>query len=129
MAARVTPDQIIAKLKAGERHDLVILAIPSHDRDNKPLNNQPEWARDALDLFSELFGGATAFETFAGIYRSETGDNLLDKPILIEAYSERTDVESRTNLEQLLQFIRRMKVAMRQETVMLVIDEYRWFLG
>lgn len=67
MADPVTPKKIIATLKDGLRHDLLILAIPSHDRENKPIHDQTVWADAALELFSALFTGATAFETFKGI--------------------------------------------------------------
>jgi len=116
------------RLKDGSRHDLVILAIPSHDRDNKPLNNQLVWADAGLETFSELYGGATAFQTFKGIFRSESGEDLWDEPILIEAYAERAKVENTHTLAVLLEFIRRMKRATHQESILLVINDWRRFL-
>jgi hypothetical protein len=121
-------EEIIATLRAGTRHDLVILAIPSHDRENKPLHDQDQWADGALELFSDLYEGATAFKTFKGIYRSDSGKDLWDNPILIESFAERTHVENPHKLRTLLDFVRRMKAKMRQESILLVVNEYRWFL-
>jgi hypothetical protein len=101
---------------------LVILAIPSHDKNGKALNNQDQWAQAALDVFAELYGGATAFETFAGIYKDDTGQVHRDKPILIESYVAEGDLEDETKLRQLCDFIRRMGAETRQKAVMLVID-------
>lgn len=128
MSKSPDPSDVSAGLKAGLRHDLVILLIPSHDKNNKPLNNQAQWATEALELFSDLFGGATSFQTFKGIYRSETGKDLWDKPILIESYADRELVEDVQRLRKLLEFSRRMKAAMRQESVMLVVNDFRWYL-
>lgn len=122
-------DQIIADLGEELRSDLIILAIPSHDKKNKPLNNQEVWASEAMELFAHIFGGATAFKTFKGVFKSEDGDTLLwDNPILIEAYAERDAVENRENLNRLLDFIKRMKRGTHQESVMLVLNNYARFL-
>ena len=59
-APRDDAEQVISLLLSGERQDLLILIVPSHDRHEKPLRNQDEWANAALDLFGELYGGATA---------------------------------------------------------------------
>lgn len=48
-----------------------------------------------MDLFADLYRGATAFRTFAGIYKCDDGRILHDQPILIESYVQRTDLESR----------------------------------
>ncbi len=129
MSKSVTPKQVIATLKAGIRHDLVILAIPSHDRKNKKISDQDQWADEALRLFSTLYGGATAFETFAGVYKSSEDEDLWDEPILIESYAERERVESESNLKELLDFARRMRKGTDQESILLVLNEYRWFIG
>lgn len=127
MAKRDIAD-IKKRLKNGDRHDLVILAIPSHDKNNKPLSTQEVWADSGMELFSELYGGATAFQTWKGIYRSETGEDLWDTPILIESFVDRELVEDDQRLELLLDFIRRMKRQMRQESILLVINEWRRFI-
>jgi hypothetical protein len=66
-------DQIISVLVAEKRQDLVILIIPSHDKKEVELKDQDMWASAAMDLFADLFGSATAFKTFAGIYKTSDG--------------------------------------------------------
>ena len=72
-------EDIISVLQAGEKQDIVILIIPSHDKDEKPIKNQDVWAGEAMELIKDLYGGATAFMTFAGIYLTDDGRTLHDK--------------------------------------------------
>ena len=87
-STRTDAERISRELESPRRQVLVILFIPSHDRDEKELKTRDLWADAALDLFAELFGGATAFDTYAGIYRDKVrGKDLRDKPILVESYT------------------------------------------
>jgi hypothetical protein len=86
------------------------------------LNNQDQWANAALDLFAELYGGATAFNTYAGIYRDEFGKIYRDKPIMIESYAFQHDLEDLDKLTRLCEFVQRMGKEMRQKAVALIID-------
>jgi predicted metal-dependent phosphoesterase TrpH len=115
-------ERVISTLQAETRQDLVILAIPSHDRKGKKLNNQDQWAEAALDLFAELYGGATALNTFAGIYKDAGGKIHKDKPIMVESYAARADLEDMDKARQLCDFIRRMGRETRQAAVALVIN-------
>ena len=115
-------DQIITVLREGIRQDLVILIIPSHDRENKPISDQEFWAEAAMDLFADLYRGATALETFKGVYKSSDGTILYDKPIMIESYVDRSDLEDPTKLAELLRFIKRMGKKTKQAAVGLVIN-------
>ena len=116
-------DRIISVLQSGQRQDLVILIIPSHDRNEKLLTDQEELANAALDLFAEIFGGATAFKAFRGIYKDEHGKVLRDVPILIESYVRRTALEDRQKLAELLNFAKRLGREARQAAVGLVIND------
>lgn len=121
--------RLIAEIRNGQPHALVIIAVPSHDRRNKPLNNQELWADAALRIFSSLFGGATAFRTFKGIYRSQdSGEDLVDEPILIESYVEESTVMAVPTLRSFLEFLHRLKRETDQETVLLVINSFRFFV-
>lgn len=116
-------DKIISVLRSDERQDLLILIIPSHDRQENELPDQEMWASAALDLLGDLFGGATAFKTFAGVYKAEDGKLLHDRPILIESYvRNRSDLEDRAKLAELLRFIKRMGRETKQQAVGLVIN-------
>ena len=116
-------DEIISVLRSDSRQDLLILIIPSHDKTENELADQGMWAAAGLELLGDLFGGATAFEAFAGIYKADDGKLLHDKPILIESYmQDRSDLENRKKLAQLLKFIKRMGRETNQEAVGLVIN-------
>ena len=115
-------DKIISVLKSDTRQDLVILLIPSHDSNEDPLPDQDRWAGAAMELFADLFRGATAFQTFAGIYKCDDGRILHDKPILVESYVARPDLENEEKLRELLRFAKRMGRETRQAAVALVIN-------
>jgi hypothetical protein len=107
----------------GDRQTLIILFIPSHDRDEKELTNQDVWAESALDLFAELFTGATAFSTYGGIYRDQNrGKNLRDKPILVESYTSVENVKDADKLTVLVDFMKRMGRECKQAAVGVVIS-------
>jgi len=110
-------------LHSGERQDLVMLFIPSHDKHEKPLNNQDVWAGEAMELFKDLYRGATAFQTFAGIYLTDDGKTLHDKPILIESYVSREALEDTSRLTELVRFMKRMGRETRQAAVAVVIND------
>lgn len=128
MAKKTTAKQVVANLKAGVKHDHVVLAVPSHDRRNNPITTQEFWVEEAMKVISGLYGGGTAFQAYAGVYRSETGEDLWDRPVLVESYAEREDVEDESKLVRLLQFVRRMREQTDQECVLLVVNEYRYFI-
>jgi hypothetical protein len=116
-------ERIARDMEMGKRQVLVILFIPSHDRDEKKLTNQDFWANATLDLFSDLFGGATAFDTYAGIYRDKVrGKDLKDKPILVESYTKIERIKDLTVLNNLVSFMKRLGKETKQAAVAVVID-------
>src|SRR4051794_36179031 len=123
MARQKTPsdeERIIARLRYGTPQVVVILFIPSHDKKQKPLQDQPLWAGEAVELFGRLYPGATAFQALEGVFLDDDGTLLRDKPILIESYVERQIVEEPARLQQLLDFVRRMGKETRQAAVAVV---------
>jgi len=97
-------ERIASDVETGRQQVLVILFIPSHDRDEKELKTRDLWADAALNLFADLFGGATAFDTYAGIYRDKVrGKDLKDKHVLVESY---TEIERVRNLAVLMIWFR-----------------------
>jgi hypothetical protein len=82
--------------------------------DDKPLKDQEMWAAQAMELFGDLYGGATAFQALAGIYKDADGKVYHDRPILIESYVERPKLVDVTTLNELLAFAQRMGKEARQ---------------
>ena len=103
-----------------------MLIIPSHYKEgkkDKPLKDQEVWAGAAMDLFADLYRGATAFQTFQGIYKDMEGKVYRDKPILIESYVERSRLVDEATLQQLVAFAKRMGRETRQKAVALIIND------
>ena len=115
-------DEIIASVLAGRQQDLVGLFIPSHDKRQAEISGQDQWAYSALQLFAELYRGATAFATFAGVYRDVDGTILYDKPIIVQAYVHRSDLLDERKLADLLIFAKRMGRETDQAAVGLVVN-------
>lgn len=119
-------EQIISSINKDERQDIVILIIPSHYKEgkkDKPLTDQEIWAGNAMDLFADLYRGATAFQTFQGIYKDTDGEVHRDKPILIESYAERSKLVDEATLQELVAFAKRMGRETRQKAVALIIND------
>jgi hypothetical protein len=114
-------ERIVAQLRYGAPQVLVVLIIPSHDKKQKPLQDQPFWAGEAMELFGRLYTGATAFQALEGVFLDDDGTLLRDKPILIESYVEQEKVEDPARLQQFLAFARRMGKETRQAAVAIVI--------
>jgi hypothetical protein len=60
---------------------------------------------------------------FAGIYLTEDGRTLRDKPILIESYVSREALEDTHRLSQLVAFMKRMGHETKQAAVAVVIND------
>lgn len=114
---------ILQELRFGVGHALLVLIIPSNDRRNKPLSNQAEWCDEGMNLLAKLFDGASAFEAKAGVFMSHRGKPLYDKPIMLESYVSRTDVENEAKLNELVQFLKKLGRETNQEAVGVVIDD------
>ena len=64
---------------------LLVLFIPSKDRNNKPIE-QGVWVEEALKVLGTLFGGATAFPQGRGVWRDDAqgGKLLFDEPVVMQ---------------------------------------------
>ncbi|HEY1361296.1 MAG TPA: hypothetical protein VGF60_03565 [Xanthobacteraceae bacterium] len=120
--------QLTTKAPAqGHRRVLVVLFIPSVERDGITPIDQAQWVNSALEMFGRVFGGATAFPKAKGIWRDdERGGTLVkDEPVVMHCYTTRADIEDDRKLSELAKFCRMMGREARQGEVGLVIgDEY-----
>jgi len=110
--------------KARRKRYLVVLFIPSVERDGVTEIDQEQWVDRALDLFGRVFGGATAFPRAKGIWRDdEKGGNLVkDNPVVLHSYMAPEDLENSQNQASLGAFCRQMGRETNQGEVGLVID-------
>ena len=106
---------------------LVVLFVPSVERDGTTPIDQDRWVDAALQMFGRVFGGATAYPKAKGVWRDDERDRALvkDEPVVVHCYTTRTDIEDSRNLAELGSFCRTMGRDARQGEVGLVIgDEY-----
>ena len=112
---------------AGRKRVLVVLFVPSLERNGKTLIDQGRWVDSALDLFGRVFGGATAYPKAKGIWRDDDRGGFLvrDEPVVIHCYTTPDDIQDSANLAELGDFCRQMGREANQGEVGLVVgDEY-----
>jgi hypothetical protein len=109
---------------------LVVLFVPSVERDGITAINQEAWVDAALATLGELFGGATAFPRAKGVWRDDEMGGVLveDQPVVIHSYTTPADITDSARLNRLGSFCRKMGREAHQGEVGLVIgDEYLAF--
>jgi hypothetical protein len=114
-------------LGAGRKRILVVLFVPSVERDGATSIDQQYWVDSALEMFGRVFGGATAYPKAKGIWRDdERGGALVrDEPVVIHCYTTPLDIQDSRNLAALGRFCRKMGREAHQGEIGLVIgDEY-----
>src|SRR5580704_5820051 len=117
-------------LQASRKAVLVVLFVPSVERDGATSIDQAYWAEAALDTFGQPFGGATAFPRAKGVWRDDERGGVLikDEPVVIHCYTTPADLADAGRVSQLGSFCRRMGREAHQGEVGLVIgDEYLAF--
>ncbi|MBI2149627.1 MAG: hypothetical protein HYU27_03350 [Acidobacteria bacterium] len=124
---RTKPARQEQVIGGGRKRVLVVLFVPSVERDGKMPIDQQRWVDLALEMFGRVFGGATAYPKAKGIWRDdERGGALVrDEPVVVHSYTTPSDIEAARNLAELGRFCRRMGSAAHQGEIGLVIgDEY-----
>lgn len=106
-----------------QRSRLIVMFVPSVDRDSKPVD-QEEWLRRTMEMLATLFGGATAFPRARGVWRDDDRGGALvwDEPVIVHCYAAEREVRRAANQAALGDFCRRMGRATNQGEVGLVID-------
>jgi hypothetical protein len=103
---------------------LLVLFIPSRDREERPIDQQI-WVDQALATLGKLFGGATAYPQGKGVWRDDArgGTLVFDEPVVIQCYTnEKTIAKEARNLRE---FLLKMGTETGQGAVGLVVnDEY-----
>lgn len=102
--------ECIATLSSQGNYELVAIVIPSHTKKKKqlPYDEQAGWAKEALELFANLFTGATCFDTFQGVFKTAKGEILWDKPRIVESLAPVERLSDPSHISQLLQFAKRL---------------------
>ena len=128
MAKRHTrPVRRRSALKGGRKRVLVVLFVPSVERDGTTPIDQDHWVDAALEMFGRVFGGASAYPKARGTWRDDERNGALvkDEPVVVHCYTTPADIEDSGHLAELGRFCRTMGRDARQGEVRLVIgDEY-----
>lgn len=114
-------------LGGGRKRVLVVLFVPSVERDGTTAIDQPRWVDSALEMFGRVFGGATAYPKAKGIWRDDDrgGTLVKDEPVVVHCYTTPVDIQNGLNLAELGSFCRKMGREARQGEIGLVVgDEY-----
>jgi hypothetical protein len=114
-------------LDGGRKRVLVVLFVPSVERDGATSIDQQHWVDAALEMFARVFGGATAYPKAKGIWRDDERGGVLvkDEPVVVHCYTTPADVQNDRNLAALGSFCRKMGREARQGEIGLVVgDEY-----
>ncbi|MEX2172279.1 MAG: hypothetical protein WD851_23365 [Pirellulales bacterium] len=100
---------------------LLVLFIPSVDRDSKPIDQQL-WVDRALRMLGTCFGGATAFPRAQGVWRDDArdGELIFDEPVIIQCYSSEAAIEE--EIGPLRDFLYELGRTTNQGAVGIVID-------
>jgi hypothetical protein len=98
------------------RDQLVMLFIPSVDRDNNPID-QNHWIDAALEVLGTRLGGATAYPKARGVWRDDERGGILiyDEPVLIQCYT--TDAKLIEHGSHLRDFLVKMGTETKQGSV------------
>ena len=115
------------RLGRGGKRLLVVLFVPSVERDGVTPIDQDRWVTEALEMFGRVFGGATAYPRARGVWRDdERGGALVrDEPVVVHCYMRPEAIEDADNQAALAAFCRRLGREGNQGEVGLVVaDEY-----
>jgi hypothetical protein len=117
----------VAGISVARKSVLVVLFVPSVERDGVTPVDQDYWVDAALETFGTVFGGATAYPRAKGIWRDdERGEYLVrDEPVVIHCYTTPELIEDEDALAELGSFCRRLgREASQGEVGLVVGDEY-----
>lgn len=124
---------IVHDVRFARADAMVMIGVPSHRWDDKqgknvPLTDQARWANSAMELFADHFGGATALRSHKGIYKSTSGEYHWDDTILIQAFTSPDTLQEYQRVKDVVDFGRRMRIALQQEAVFVVFNNVVRFL-
>lgn len=119
-----------SRTEVGRKTVLVVLFVPSVERNGATPIDQDSWVEPALEIFGRLYGGATAFPRANGVWRDDERGGVLvkDEPVVIHCYTTPEEISDPDRLAQLGAFCRKLGREANQGEVGLVIgDEYLAF--
>jgi hypothetical protein len=103
---------------------LLVLFIPSKDKDGNDLQDQDVWASSAGELLSELYGGATNMPPAMGRWYNEETKRIITEPvILIHCYLRQGAVNDEEKFQKVAELLHRMGKKTKQGEVVFVLGD------
>ncbi len=100
---------------------LVILFVPTKDKDGKALKDSDMWLAAAITVLSEQFGGATVMAPADGAwYNPETGEIIREQVHLVHSYGKPDP--NLNSFKPIAEFLHRMGREPRQGEMGIVVD-------
>jgi hypothetical protein len=101
---------VLESLPPGSKRVLVVLFVPSVERDGSTAVDQDQWVQSALEALGNLFGGATAYPKARGVWRDDERNFGLvwDEPVVVHCYTTPAEIEDDGKLATLGGFSRKM---------------------
>jgi hypothetical protein len=87
MEERIEFDMLAALgADAGSRAQRFSLYIPDKDRHGRETGTQRRWVLEALDLMTQLNGGATAEPAVEGVWQGPGGPAVWEHPVIVYSF-------------------------------------------
>ncbi|MBI1833052.1 MAG: hypothetical protein HYR84_16550 [Planctomycetes bacterium] len=101
---------------------LLVVFIPSKDRDGKPVD-QDHWVDEVLKTLGTLYRGSTAYPRGRGVWRDDErgGPLIVEEPVIVFSYVAETAMTV-ASLEALYKTLSRMGRATNQGEIGMVLD-------
>jgi hypothetical protein len=106
-------------------HNLRLYIPSTVDTDQPALEEQAAAVTAALTLFSQCFGGSTAYDAL-GAWSSPAAGLVTEAVKIVEAYATREQVEE--HLQTVLAFGQQLKKDMAQEAIAFEYDNKLYFI-
>lgn len=100
----------------------ITVYIPNKDKHDQEFGTQRRWVLDAIQLLSEINGGATAIPVEGG-WLNEEGQIILEHPVIVYSFLSNPD-EFVKGLPRLRAFLHRMGRETNQGEVAFEFDDF-----
>jgi hypothetical protein len=102
---------------------LIVLFIPSRDKNSKLLPDHDVWWKTAAQVLSEEFGGATVMPAAKGFWKNYEDGKLVEEDVtLAHCYVDPKDLDDIKKVKKLAKFLHGMGKVTNQGEIALVID-------
>jgi hypothetical protein len=71
---------------AGVSTQCFSIYIPNKDRAGNEIGNQRKWVLEAIQLLTEINGGATAMPPVEGAWLNDEGEVIWEEPVVVYSY-------------------------------------------